>query len=113
MFTHCQDMKIVRRAGAGEADGVANRLAQGRGEGRGRRRGRGGRRKSPTREGAGLRGNRILLGLIAEVEVFEQIEELTVRVYVVGVAIGIRGWFIGGFRSVGFGCGFGSVHTGG
>ena len=103
MFTHCQDMKIVRRAGGGEADGVANRLARGRGE----------RRKSPTREGAGLRGNRILLGLIAEVEVFEQIEELTVRVYVVGVAIGIRGWFIGGFRSVGFGCGFGSVHTGG
>lgn len=82
--------------------------ARGEGDGGGE-----GRRKSPTREGAGLRGNRILLGLIAEVEVFEQIEELTVRVYVVGVAIGIRGWFIGGFRSVGFGCGFGSVHTGG
>ena len=38
MFTHCQDMKIVRRAGGGEADGVANRLAPGgeaRGEGDG------------------------------------------------------------------------------
>ena len=29
MFTHCQDMKIVRRAGGGEADGVANRLVRG------------------------------------------------------------------------------------
>ena len=46
MFTHCQDMKIVRRAGGGEADGVANRLARGRGEGEGEGGGEGSKEKA-------------------------------------------------------------------
>ena len=57
MFTHCQDMKIVRRAGGGEADVVANRLARG-GEARGE--GDVGERAKeyrPTREGADRLGN--------------------------------------------------------